>query len=109
MKEFKTNLKNYRVDNGYTQELLAKLLNVSRSTVAKWENGLGLPTEESINDICKIFSITRDKLFETENTNELILEKNKKICQNHLHFVKTCIKCIRKKPKKNSRKKGAYQ
>ena len=38
MKEFKTNLKNYRVDNGYTQELLAKLLNVSRSTVAKWEN-----------------------------------------------------------------------
>ena len=77
MKEFKTNLKNYRVDNGYTQELLAKLLNVSRSTVAKWENGLGLPTEESINDICKIFSITRDKLFETENTNELILEKNK--------------------------------
>ena len=85
MKEFKTNLKNYRVDNGYTQELLAKLLNVSRSTVAKWENGLGLPTEESINDICKIFSITRDKLFETENTNELILEKNKKIIKYKKH------------------------
>jgi len=44
------------------------------------------------------------------NWNKLVvLEKNKKICQNHLHFVKTCIKCIRKKPKKNSQKKGAYQ
>ena len=87
MKEFKTNLKNYRVDNGYTQELLAKLLNVSRSTVAKWENGLGLPTEESINDICKIFSITRDKLFETENTNELILENYKGILEYEEFFA----------------------
>lgn len=89
MKEFKTNLKNYRVENGYTQESLAKLLHVSRSAVAKWENGLGLPTKESIDDICKLFNITEDELFETEDSNQLILEKNKKIVKykNHRNIV----------------------
>ena len=68
---------------------------------------LGIINNEPVNHIQ-----TRDILGSSEKVvfnTYFYSEKNKKICQNHLHFVKTCIKCIRKKPKKNSRKKGAYQ
>ena len=45
--EFKDKLKQFRAEKGLTQSQLADLLYVSRSTVAKWENGLGLPNPES--------------------------------------------------------------
>ena len=35
---FAENLKKIRKDKGYTQEALAKKLNVVRQTVSKWEN-----------------------------------------------------------------------
>ena len=43
MVEFNDNLKQMRTQKGLTQAQLAELIFVSRSTVAKWENGLGLP------------------------------------------------------------------
>ena len=46
--EFKENLKQLRIQKGLTQAQLAEKLFVSRSTVAKWENGLGLPNSESM-------------------------------------------------------------
>ena len=39
--EFKDNLKQMRREKGLTQAQLAEKLFVTRSTVAKWENGLG--------------------------------------------------------------------
>ena len=46
--EFKDNLKKLRTEKGLTQAQLAEAIFVSRSTVAKWENGLGLPSVESM-------------------------------------------------------------
>lgn len=37
---FAENLKKIRKDKGYTQEELAKKLNVVRQTVSKWEKGV---------------------------------------------------------------------
>ena len=45
--EFKENPKQLRTQKGLTQAQPAEKLFVSRSTVAKWENGLGLPNPES--------------------------------------------------------------
>ena len=42
--ELKDKIKRLRKEKGLTQEEFAKTLFVSRSAVAKWENGLGLPT-----------------------------------------------------------------
>ena len=36
------NLKKIRKDKGYTQEILAEILNVVRQTVSKWEKGVSL-------------------------------------------------------------------
>ena len=45
--EFKDKLKELRIANNLTQEALAYKLKVSRSTIAKWEAGLGIPLEYS--------------------------------------------------------------
>ena len=53
--EFKEKLKELRIKNQLTQEALGEMLHVSRSLIAKWESGLGIPTEGSIDKICEIF------------------------------------------------------
>ena len=45
--QFYERLKQYRKKTGLTQQELAQKIHVSRSAVAKWENGLGLPSDPS--------------------------------------------------------------
>ena len=76
--EFKENLKQLRLQSGLTQAQLAEKLFVSRSTVAKWENGLGLPNPESMATLEKLFDITSPELA-TEEPEKVIVKKNKKL------------------------------
>ena len=76
--EFKENLKQLRIQNGLTQAQLAEKLFVSRSTVAKWENGLGLPNSESMALLEKLFDISVSELA-TEEPEEVIVKKNRKL------------------------------
>lgn len=48
-----------------TQEDLAKLLNVSRKTVSKWECERGLPDITQLPRIAKLFGITLEELIYT--------------------------------------------
>jgi DNA-binding XRE family transcriptional regulator len=56
------NLKHYRQKHQYTQQQLADLLKVSRSVVAKWENGHVLPDLFTAVKLSKIFQINLDTL-----------------------------------------------
>lgn len=76
--EFKDKLKKLRLENDYTQAELAEKIYVSRSAVAKWENGLGLPNDASIEELCKVFNISKDELLSKEIENKLV-DKNIKI------------------------------
>ena len=76
--EFKENLKQLRLQNGLTQAQLAEKLFVSRSTVAKWENGLGLPNPESMAALEKLFDIASEELA-TKEPERVILKKNRKL------------------------------
>lgn len=76
--EFKDNLKRLRTEKGLTQAQLAEKLFVSRSTVAKWENGLGLPNPESMAALEEIFSITAQEIA-TKEPETVIVEKNRKL------------------------------
>ena len=76
--EFKENLKQLRRQSGLTQAQLAEKLFVSRSTVAKWENGLGLPNPEAMASLEKLFEITASELA-TKEPEGVIVEKNKKL------------------------------
>ncbi len=76
--EFKDNLKRQRQEKGLTQAQLAEKLFVSRSTVAKWENGLGLPNPDSMAALEQLFDITPQALA-TKEPETVIVEKNRKL------------------------------
>lgn len=78
--EFKENLKQLRMSKGLTQVQLAEKLFVSRSAVAKWENGLGLPNPESMAELEKLFSISASDLA-TKEPERVIVKKNRKLRQ----------------------------
>ena len=56
------NLKYLRKEHGLSQEEFAEKLNVSRQTVAKWENGDNLPDIENCKMIASYFDTTIDNL-----------------------------------------------
>ena len=76
--EFKENLKQLRMQKGLTQAQLAEKLFVSRSTVAKWENGLGLPNPDSMATLEKLFDISASELA-TKEPEKAIVNKNRKL------------------------------
>lgn len=59
---FKDKLKQLREMKGLSQQELADKLFVSRSAIAKWENGNGLPSDTNIDAICAFFNIDQNKL-----------------------------------------------
>ena len=46
--EFSEKLRQLRNEKGISQTKLAADIHISRSAVAKWENGLGLPNDDSL-------------------------------------------------------------
>lgn len=52
-----------RSEQGMSQAVLAELLGVDSSTVAKWESGGVYPRTQLLPQIAKIFGCTIDELF----------------------------------------------
>lgn len=61
---FKEKLKELRMKENLTQAELAERIFVSRSAVAKWEQGRGLPSLESLELLCKTFNVSEDELLD---------------------------------------------
>lgn len=74
---FKDKLKELREKEGLSQQELADKLFVSRSAVAKWENGNGIPSDVNLDSICKFFDIDKKQL--KLKKEDFIYSKNKKI------------------------------
>ncbi|MDI9471148.1 MAG: helix-turn-helix transcriptional regulator [Bacillota bacterium] len=49
---------------GLTQEQLAEKLNVSRSAVAKWESGKGLPDVDNLKSLAQLLNVSVDYLLD---------------------------------------------
>ena len=56
------NLKSLRKKNQYTQEDIAEKINVSRQSVAKWENGESTPDIESCIKLANLYNVKLDDL-----------------------------------------------
>lgn len=63
---FAQKLKQLRTGKNLTQDELAKQIHVSRSAIAKWEQGRGFPTEESTADLCHLFGVDKATLIDDE-------------------------------------------
>ena len=59
---FAEKLLTLRSQNGYSQEVLAEKLNVSRQAVSKWELGITLPETDKLISISTLFNVSIDSL-----------------------------------------------
>lgn len=64
-------LQQLRKANGYSQEVLAEKLGVSRQSVSKWERGESSPEIDNLVAISKIYGIAIDDLINTDNEMEI--------------------------------------
>ncbi len=75
--ELSEKIQKLRKEHNMTQEQFAEKLFVSRTAVSKWETGRGMPSIESLQMIAKIFHITLDELFSTEEIIVIAESENK--------------------------------
>jgi transcriptional regulator with XRE-family HTH domain len=62
------NILYYRIKNGFSQNSIAKYLNISRQAISKWEQGICLPDIENIILLSRLYNITLDEFFFAQNT-----------------------------------------
>lgn len=75
---FSHNLKDLVQKNGCTYTELADALNIRKSTVSNWINGISLPRMDKIDKICNYFNIKRSDLLEDKTkTNEPDAKNNR--------------------------------
>jgi len=77
--EFSKKLRELRLQKGISQAKLAAEIHISRSAVAKWENGLGLPNEESLKDLAVYFDVPIAELIADKESEQLLVSKNRTI------------------------------
>lgn len=68
------NLKYFRRQNGLSQEELAEKIEVSRQSVAKWENGETLPDIIKCRELANLFGTTIDSLINYSFEEEQLVE-----------------------------------
>lgn len=79
--EFSEKLKELRTAKGVSQARLAEAIHISRSAVAKWENGLGLPNDESLKILAEYFGVSISEFIPDKSNAETLVSKNKTIAQ----------------------------
>lgn len=62
-KIFADNLRRLRLEKGYTQEVLAKKLDVAPQSVSRWECGATLPDVMMLPALAQIYGVTIDDLY----------------------------------------------
>ena len=92
--EFSEKLKKLRSAKGISQAKLADDIHISRSAVAKWENGLGLPNDESLRMLAEYFGVTVDELIRDKDDEELLVSKNKTIDQQKKALIGFAAGCM---------------
>ncbi len=90
----KDKLKELRKNKNLSQEQVAKLLLVSRSTYAKWENGLRIPQNYYLENLAKIYEIEITDFFDIKDTKILALDVNSKLNKLIFGFMLTIIDLI---------------
>ncbi len=61
------NLKQIRIEQGYTQKQVAEVIGINRPLYVNIENGFILPTPKVAENLCNLFQTKIEKLFEKED------------------------------------------
>lgn len=60
---YKFTLRQARDHKGLTQDELAEIIGVSRTTIASWEAGNSLPSIPNLDRLCQATGIAKDDIF----------------------------------------------
>ena len=91
--EFSEKLRELRMQKNISQAKLAADIHISRSAVAKWENGLGLPSDESLKLLADYFEVAVDELITNKTNEEVLVSKNKTIDQQKKIIIGFTVGC----------------
>ena len=75
---FKDKLKELRIQKGISQYELAEKLFVSRSAIAKWENGKGIPSDVNLEAICEFLGVEEEWLLDRKDIKKMVENLDKK-------------------------------
>ena len=73
------NIRHYRVSKGYSQKYVATRLKKSQPLLSKIENGITHISDEAIEQLSKILEVSKEQLYNINNSNTDEESFNKKI------------------------------
>lgn len=79
MSELGKRIRELRKEKKLTQEQLGKILNVSHSTINRYESGLHQPDIESLNILANTFNCTTDYLLGRTDMKEVVIMEGEEI------------------------------
>ncbi len=71
-------LQQLRKMNGYSQDVLAEKLGISRQAISKWERAESSPDTDNLIALAKLYGISVDELLNTSSDKVIIKNTNKK-------------------------------
>lgn len=91
--EFSEKLRELRLQKNVSQAKFAADIHISRSAVAKWENGLGLPNDDSLKMLAEYFGIGIGELMPDKANAETLVSKNRTIDQQKKVIIGLVVGC----------------
>ena len=85
MEIFGDRLKQLREEKGYSQQELAEMINVSRSSVGMFERGTREPNFETLEAIADVFNVDLDYIFGRTNTKRRVPITDNKVAINEIY------------------------
>ena len=84
-------IKTLREQKGLSQAKLAKILNITRSSVNAWEMGVSIPSTQKIVELALLFHITTDYILGLDDDSSLSLktydEKDIRLIYHLLNYI----------------------
>lgn len=77
--EIGNRIRKYRKESGLTQEQLAEKINVTKSRVSNWEQGINRPDADIIGNICRALNVSPSDLLDVHLTDDELNAREKKV------------------------------
>ena len=88
------NIANLRKEKKWTQAELAEKLNYSDKAISKWERGESTPDADCLLELAKLFNVTVDYFFYSENQSKYVLPSKDLKIRNLLLLIMACTTAI---------------
>lgn len=77
--EIGNKIRKYRKEGGLTQEQLAEKINVTKSRISNWEQGINRPDADIIGNICYALNVSPSDLLDVHLTDDELNCHEKKV------------------------------